>query len=152
MKTYDERSRDIRTKLEKKRKQRSVTTTILSLTCCLLLVAGIWAIPRLSAPVSPTGDYSELVTHLQTLMAPAANGTPKPEIWDGGIMEDVMAGVTTPGEAPPMGMPESDNLSPEYGQTTTEITDSQVAGVKEADIIKRTDRHIFYLRGGELSV
>lgn len=152
MKTYDERSRDIRTKLEKKRKQRSVTTTILSLTCCLLLVAGIWAIPRLSAPVSPTGDYRELVTHLQTLMAPATNGTPKPEIPDGGIVEDVLAGVATPDEAPPMGMPESDNLSPEYGQTTTEITDSQVAGVKEADIIKRTDRHIFYLRGGELSV
>lgn len=152
MKTYDERSTDIRTKLQKKRKQKAITTTLLSVTCCLLLIAGIWAIPRLSAPSPSTGDYGRLVTELQSLMAPAANGTGI-DLWDGAIMGD----VAMPEAAPPLGMPEigTTNDKSEAGpntSTSTEITDAQVAGVNEADIIKRTDRHIFYLRGGELSV
>ncbi len=35
---------------------------------------------------------------------------------------------------------------------STEITDNQVAGVVEGDLVKRTDTHIFHLRGNYLAV
>ena len=38
------------------------------------------------------------------------------------------------------------------GSQYVETTDNQVAGVIEADIIKRSDTHIYYLRGNTLSV
>jgi len=48
-------------------------------------------------------------------------------------------------------MPEEDLNGPANG-TYVEVTDNQVAGVIEADIVKRSDRHIFQLYGNELRI
>lgn len=61
-----------------------------------------------------------------------------------------------PGAAPPEGATDvGESLTgstPEGGSQYEETTDNQVAGVIEADLIKRTDKHIYYLRGNTLSV
>lgn len=45
------------------------------------------------------------------------------------------------------------NESPNYGgEEYVEVTDNQVSGVTEADIFKRSDKYVYYLRGGKLSV
>jgi len=47
--------------------------------------------------------------------------------------------------------PDTDNTPPD-NRTYVETTDNQVAGVIEADLIRRTDRYIFYLNGTRLEV
>ncbi len=49
--------------------------------------------------------------------------------------------------SPPMSAPPSDD-TPEY----EEVTDNQVEGVIEDDFIKRSDKHIFYMRDNRLDV
>ena len=49
------------------------------------------------------------------------------------------------------GRPESDS-SAGSGKPSTDINDNQVTGISEADIAKRSDKHIFYLKGTTLYV
>lgn len=151
MKTYDERSRDIRTKLAAKKKHKAITATVLSLSCCFLLIAGIWVIPHMMKPAEPTysGDHGPLVQQLQALVEPAPGGNGVSGIWD-----SLLGGVVPGGEMPDGAVPEDAPVA-DIGTssgTYEEITDSQVEGVTEADIIKRSDRHIYYLRGSTLNV
>ncbi|MBE6597533.1 MAG: hypothetical protein E7641_07685 [Ruminococcaceae bacterium] len=50
------------------------------------------------------------------------------------------------------GNPESATGTPTTTGTYVEATDNQVAGVIEGDIIKRSDKHIFYMNGSTLNV
>lgn len=48
----------------------------------------------------------------------------------------------------PIEMPEMDAALDSGNQKYEEVTDNQVEGVIEGDLIKRSDRYIYYLRGG----
>lgn len=153
MKTYDQRSRDIRTKLTTKKKQKAIATTVLSLSCCLLLIAGIWIVPHMMSPAGPayTGEYSALVQQLQAL-AQTAPGSDQSYGTLDGIFTGMVPELAVPDGAVPEDAPAAgDDINTSSG-TYEEVTDSQVKGVTEADIIKRSDRHIYYLRGSTLSV
>lgn len=59
-----------------------------------------------------------------------------------------MNGAVADGAPVPTAKPESST----DGLYSEEITDNQVAGVAEADLIKRTNKHIFYLNHTQLNV
>lgn len=72
------------------------------------------------------------------------------------VFSPFMGDSNVSGEAPPTAMPEAggENMSPSddiASDSYNETTDNQVAGVIEADLFKRTDTHIFYLRGKTVS-
>ncbi len=46
----------------------------------------------------------------------------------------------------------NDALSPDGSTVSPDLNDNQVAGISEADIAKRSDKHLFYLRGTTLYV
>lgn len=155
MKSYDERTKTIRAKLYAKRRQRRKTlTAAISMVCCLVLVAGIFLInPMEDSPLSPTNhgtsvkpsgrDYSQLVQVLKNM-----NISKGDHIL--GIPSDDPIIDFAPEVDGPVASPDEGINSPTYGDT--EITDNQVAGVTEADIIKRSNSHIFYLHNNTLQI
>lgn len=155
MKSYDERTQNIRAKLSAKRRQRRKTlTAAISMVCCLVLVAGIFLInPMEDSPLSPTNpgasakpsgrDYSQLVQVLKNINI--SKGDPVLGIPSDDPIIDFAPEVDGPVASPDEGI-----NSPTYGDT--EITDNQVAGVTEADIIKRSNSHIFYLKNKTLQI
>ena len=54
-----------------------------------------------------------------------------------------------PEAAPPTATP---NGSASTGNSSVDVTDNQVEGVEEGDIIKRSQTHIFYLKTNKLEV
>lgn len=155
MKSYNERTQTIRAKLYAKRRQRRKTLTVaISMVCCLVLVAGILLInPMEDSPLSPTNpgtsakpsgrDYSQLVQVLKNINI--SKGDPVLGIPSDDPIIDFAPEVDGPVASPDEGI-----NSPSYGDT--EITDNQVAGVTEADIIKRSNSHIFYLHNKTLQI
>lgn len=177
MKTYDERTKDILSKLTVAKRRRKTITTAVSLCCCMALLAGILLIPHNKIPENLTistysqfpsrgpSDYTPLVKQLSALMEPKddylVDGAPFPDLG----MPEYNAPTTgapdveyePPTSAPPSDSPQSSPdsgvLAPsEPGDSYEEITDNQVQGVTEADIIKRSNKHIYYLRGDSLTV
>ncbi|MBQ7345582.1 MAG: beta-propeller domain-containing protein [Oscillospiraceae bacterium] len=144
MKTYDERCHDIRCKLEQKKQRRRTRTTVIALSCCLVLVLGLClAIRPESPPVVTDVGYAPLIQELTRLTE---------------SKDDLLTGET-PLDHPELALPdaaipdqEADDVI--YGDDGTykEVTDVQVAGIIEADLIKRSDSHIFYLKEDTLTV
>jgi uncharacterized secreted protein with C-terminal beta-propeller domain len=149
MKSYNELTQTIQAKLSAKRRQRRRNlTAVVSMVCCLVLVAGIILTnPALNSPLSPTNpvrttkpsnrDYTKLVQVLKNMDSIKGSIQSRPIL---GIPE-VDAPVATPDEG---------ISGPTLGDT--EITDNQVEGVTEADIIKRSNDHIFYLHKQSLQI
>lgn len=144
MKSYDEQTDRIRAKLSAKRRQRRrIITSTVSMICCLVLIVGVFLItpptdttspasPTTPAPiVKPLGqDYSSLLKVLDSMELGNTYGDlPETDV------------------ALPEGVPDTGNDKP-----NTEITDNQVAGVTEADIIKRSDKYIFYMNSQSVRV
>lgn len=147
MKTYDERSRDIRTKLARKKKQKAIVSTVVSLSCCFMLIACAWIIPDLQKTEAPGDSPQTLVQHLQALVSSPARDPNSNIIWDG-----LLDGAILEGDMPQYAIPEDAPAAGDTNGKYEDITDSQVEGVTEADIIKRTDCHIYYLRDSVLNV
>lgn len=157
MKSYDERTQTIRAKLSAKRRQRRKTlTAAISMVCCLVLVAGIFLInPMEYSPLSPTNpgtsakpsgrDYTKLVQVLKNMDSIKGSTQGRPIL---GIPNGPPTDI--PEVDGPVATPDEGINSPSYGDT--EITDNQVAGVTEADIIKRSNDYIFYLRKQSLQI
>jgi len=61
------------------------------------------------------------------------------DMFAGAMKEDMMNGAAG-------GAAVQENLSSPLSNSYQEVTDNQVAGVIEADLFKRTDKHIFYLQ------
>lgn len=147
MKSYDEQTDRIRAKLSAKRRQRRRTITgTISMVCCLVLIVGVFmTIPNNDPtapetlqgdPTTPSTDTKPLGRDYSSLVA---------------VLKDLRADKGSYGSEllPPIGMPEIDEpeATPDTGVShpSDDITDNQVAGVTEADIIKRTDQYIFYM-------
>ena len=164
MKTYEERMEAVQKKIRQKRKHRTVAITALSL--CLCIVAGI-LLPKFlptgnlytAQGMADTGEYGKVIAAIK------ASNFDIPEKGDGNLTFDGVVNdglLIEPGAAPEYDV--SNGAAPEYGATTgaapdrgdidgsVEITDHQVAGVLEADVIKRSKTHIFYLKNSTLEV
>ena len=95
-------------------------------------------------PLDPH-DYTQVIKLLTPLKTENKyDGTMRPGDFDGVVDE-----VAPPGDAPDGGMNGGTGMESEG---YVEVTDNQTEGVIEADRIKRTDKHIFYLDGYVLRV
>lgn len=151
MKTYNERTQSVQSKLRVRKTRRRAAAVSVSLCVCIL--AAVLFMPFNTSPPDVSmyagNDYYEIIQLLNEY-----NFTPPVhqnnfEKWTYGLSnrlvknsptEDMILG--NPGEA----MPELD------AGTGTEITDHQVAGVYEGDLIKRTETHIYYLKSDALEI
>ena len=144
MKSYDERTQNIRAKLSAKRRQRRKSlTAAISMVCCIVLIAGvITTIPAEESPLTSTipsteplgRDYTSLTKALRNIRYK----TPTNDV----PLLDFAPGADLEGIGPSLGPTDGD----------TEITDNQVSGVTEADIINRSNEYIFYLHDDALKI
>ncbi len=150
MKTYKQRADSVRRKVKHRRLVRN--SSIVAACLCICLIAGVLFMPYDKRPPNVTmyagSDYYPLIemineydyqppeydNRFESIMGSLADRGK--ELMDGIIME-------SPGMAPDMDMNESVSGD---AMGSTEITDHQVAGVYEGDLIKRTATHIFYLK------
>lgn len=154
MKTYEERMEAVQQKLQRKRVQRralSVTAGAL----CLCIVAGLFFIPDgnggMGIPQQDTTDitkyegseYYNVIKALQQYQKDAQFGEE--------VKDDMM-------ELPEAGMPQEPGAAPDKNENTNQnnasvnVTDNQVQGVEEGDLIKRSKTHIFYLKHNKLEI
>lgn len=149
MKTYEERMAAVEQKLHRKKTQRKALAAT-ACTLCLCIVAGIFFIPFGNGNEG-IGQYenSEYYKVIEAINRdfPNYNGDRLSlEGWD--ESKDVIFEAGLPGAAPGDTAPDMDDSN----NSSVEITDHQVAGVLEADLIKRSQTHIFYLKNNVLEV
>lgn len=155
MKTYNERMESVQKKLRQKQiRRRTVTVTAGAL--CLCIILGVLFMPYdkglPNVDKHAGSDYYKVIQAINklTYQKPQYENlfdelVSNDSFW----MEDGVGGdlIYAPGEAP--------DYSYDLGESTNssvEITDHQVAGVHEGDLIKRSETHIFYLNGKTLEV
>ena len=146
MKTYEERMVAVEQKLQRKKTQRKVWA-VTACTLCLCIVAGIFFIPFGNEDISQY-ENSEYYKVIEAINRDFPNYKNDGLIWaeDDVSKDDLIYEAGPPGATPDGDIPNSSNNS------SVEITDHQVAGVLEADIIKRSQTHIFYLKDYVLEV
>lgn len=170
MKTYNERTQSILEKAQKRqaenrRKKRWITATCCSLALVLIVSAVLFTPPDLFHRNQPekgydNHEYAKLIRSLKPLTtstSPSYNN-----LFDrlfgslGGTKDNVaLPEGMVPEVAPnaPMDAPTADSApTTDVAGKYEEITDNQVEGVIEGDLIKRSDKYIFYLREEVLSV
>ena len=155
MKTYEERMQSVQQKLQHKQGRRRALMATAGVLC-LCIIVGI-ALPFFEdendIQMYAESDYFKVIEAIN-------RDFPKrdEDRWTGleGIFSDdkVAAGDIYGAD---MAVPESNapTMKPSVDadtNTSVEITDHQVSGVLEADIIKRSQTHIFYLKGNTLEV
>lgn len=157
MKTYEERMACIQQKLQRKNKQRKVLMTTAG-ALCLCIIAGIafWPFAGRDQNISQYKDseYIKVIEAINRDLPSYSNrndsllfGTAG---MDGSAM-DMAEGVPQASQAPGA-TPDYDMSTEDGTNSSVEITDHQIAGVLEADIIKRSQTHIFYLKQNILEI
>lgn len=162
MKTFDERRESVVKYMHKIKRRRAVTAA----TCSLLAVAVLAMVLFIPYDTTPPdvsmyagSDYYHLIQRLNeaTYNKPAYKNNFEALVnnLDFGLGKgenSIMGGITN-------GMPMAPGAAPNNGQLEDapngnyeEVTDNQVEGVIEADLLKRSDQYAFYLRDRELSV
>ena len=155
MKTYEERANCVQQKLQRKNKQRKALMATAG-ALCICLVIGI-VLPHVKndgnsgIDISNYSDseYIKVIEAINRDLPQNSNGNGFGSLWYGGAMDMVTGAVpeaAAPGATPDYGMNIENSTN-----SSVEITDHQVAGVLEADIIKRSQTHIFYLKGNILA-
>jgi len=165
MKTYNERMESVQKKLRQKQiRRRTVTVTAGAL--CLCIILGVLFMPYdkglPNVDKHAGSDYYKVIQAINKLTYQ------KPQydnLFDKLVSDDrfwVENDFANSGalEMPPVAVPEAaPGMKPNYSAGTNEntnssveITDHQVAGVHEGDLIKRSETHIFYLNGKTLEV
>ena len=166
MKTFDDRKKSVEaymTKIKSKRRRTAIMLTSLVLVLSLVLF-----VPYNTTPPSVRryegNEYYGVIQHVNELsyqkpkyknnfhamlgflsnLGPRLEFTGKDEMVNG---LSPMPGASGP-------LYDAPNASPEgnKGEQYVEVTDNQVNGVTEADIFKRSDKYVYYLRGTELLV
>jgi len=165
MKTYNERMESVQKKLRQKQiRRRTVTVTAGAL--CLCIILGVLFMPYdkglPNVDKHAGSDYYKVIQAINKLTYQ------KPQydnLFDKLVSDDrfwVENDFANSGalEMPPVAVPEAaPGMKPNYSAGTNEntnssveITDHQVAGVHEGDLIKRSETQIFYLNGKTLEV
>ncbi len=154
MKTYEERTENILSKVKAmKRRKRTVTATVI-LSVCLVLGLVLFT-PYPNSPPDVTRYAASAYYPLIQKLNQAAYQPPEIKnnfqyLWQALELGNKYASTEALPESPPMTNAPSDDGSL-GGENYVETTDNQVAGVVEADLIKRTTTHIFYLRGNTVT-
>ena len=147
------------------RKKRIITTLVATAACLTLTVTGLWLFwPHDNTPPSiqhhEKNEYYAVIEKLNALKQDPPkydNNFQMFEDWvddmfQVGVKGDAMENMA-PGAAAPDGAAPGDRGDGNYtGSTYEEITDNQVEGITEADRIKRSNTHIFYLDGNTLKI
>ena len=158
MKTYDERIASVRKKLMRKRTQRKMFVATAGALCLCVAVCVAFPLFRNRNDVTPYegSKYYKVIEAINRDFPSRPEGN-----WFEEMIENSLAngnfdygnkGDMLVGAAPEAAAPGS---SPDYSynpNASVEITDHQVAGVLEADLIKRSQTHIFYLKGSTLEI
>ena len=138
----------------RRRNNRRVISILASAACLALTVTSLWLfLPYDKTPPSvehhQNNDYYAVIEKLNALKKVESEYNNNFEM----IMDDVedmfLAGVK--GDAM-NGAPESAAPEEDRGSTYEEVTDNQVEGILEADRIKRSSTHIYYLDGNTLRI
>jgi uncharacterized secreted protein with C-terminal beta-propeller domain len=133
--------------------------TVAACICLMMTSLGLWLFlpidknpPDVSAHSGTT--YYELIQTLNALTYRKPQHDNNMEIFLDGfnnVAGDLMYGATMDeNAAPESGAANGSTGNAMNGDEYHEVTDNQVAGVIEADIIKRSSSHIFYLNGNTL--
>ena len=146
------------------RKRRIVTTLVASAACLALTLTSLWLFLPYDSNLPSIehhekNEYYAVIEKLNALKKDDNKYNNNFEmitddvgdLFLGGIKGDAATNAT-----PQSGKPTDDASRGEYGSTTSgtyqEITDNQVEGITEADRIKRSSTHIFYLDGYYLRI
>ena len=146
-----------RSKAMKKSNTRLKLGVLAACWCCIITAASLWLfVPFNTDPpdISQYSDseYYEIIQRLNDVAFESAKSKYKNNFQKymsklGGIFRYATkdnAESATDGGAMDVG----DAMSQQY----SEVTDNQVMGVIESDVIKRSDRYIYYLSGDELRI
>ena len=155
MKTYHERTEDVLTKIEHKKKVRRITRIAITATVTAILALVLF-LPYTPPSVRQYAGspYYALIQKINT----AQYGTPKhanrfEALLDGilsfGLTSNSAPGAVVPAPGAPSNDMAGDGMPEENYQ---EVTDNQVEGVIEGDLIKRSDKYIYYLHRDFLKV
>lgn len=143
-------------------KKRIITTLVATAACLALTLTGLWLF-RPDKPTVPVdkypGDQSMEQNNYQAVIEKLSALKEEYDSQlkgDGFIVEEdngIIDGVTPDAMAPTLAPGDAPNGSTNNnGSTYEEITDNQVEGIIEADRIKRSKTHIFYLDGATLKI
>ena len=153
MKTYHERTEDVLAKIEHKKKVRRITRIAITATVTAILALVLF-LPYTPPSVRQYAGspYYALIQKINT----AQYGTPKhanrfEALLDGILSFGLTSNSTTGAVVPAPGAPAT---SPDESANGSyqEVTDNQVEGVIEGDLIKRSDKYIYYLHRDFLKV
>ena len=148
------------------RRKRIVTTLVASAACLALTLTSLWLfLPYDNTPPSieqhKENPYYAVIEKLNALKKEESKYNNNFEMVEDVVTDALVGGVKgdameiAPGAAQnnssmaPTRAPSDDG---DRGSTYEEITDNQVEGITEADRIKRSSTHIFYLDGYTLRV
>lgn len=150
------------------RRKRIVTTLVASAACLALTITSLWLfLPYDNNPPSvehhKKNEYYAVIEKLNALKTEESKYNNNFEMIEdavddmlvGGVKGDAMNGV--PEAMAPGDVSIRDDVLVDEGSnrgdgTYEEITDNQVVGITEADRIKRSSTHIYYLDGDTLKI
>ncbi|MBE6974186.1 MAG: hypothetical protein E7436_01675 [Ruminococcaceae bacterium] len=160
MKTFDERNQMVASKLNKMKKRRTIVRAT-GLTLALAVVALVLFLPLDAfAPNVSAYSASEYYPVIKQINKMTWNTDRYKNNFDilvqsfsnsvsdrltGGLKGEAMPAPGAPMAGAPMDSPVTDSMNGTGNYV--EVTDNQVAGVTEADLIKRSDKYIYYLSG-----
>ena len=162
MKTYEERMQSVQRKLQRKQiTRRAMMATAGALCLCIIAGIAFWPFSDRQQNITQYqgNEYYKVIEAINRAFPPKAENDDW--IWiqdeeDLFFKDDLIYGAAPPLEEAAPNAPGStpDIVAGTMGSadSSVEITDHQVAGVLEADIIKRSQTHIFYLKGNTLEV
>lgn len=159
MKTFDDRKKSVEaymTKIKRKRRRTMVTVTSLILVLSLVLF-----VPYNTTPPSVVqyadSEYYGLIQQINALRFEKPKYKNSFQAMVGFFSNWGFKSAPTGEVFIEMPAASQDGINGEQydsinGEQYVEVTDNQVNGVTEADIFKRSDKYVYYLRGVELSV
>lgn len=157
MKTYGERTNAIIGKMAEKQaqqKKRKAWIAGIGGLCAVAVILAVLFVPYDTTPPDMSAHrnspYYQVIQRLNAAMHKAPEYKNNFEYF-GASLEEVLRYGIFGGLKAGSSAPEMDGVDMESSLSGTgnyqEVTDNQVAGVIEADLFKRTDKHIFYLQG-----
>lgn len=163
MKTYSERTQSVTDKIEILKKRRARNRAMITSSCLVLAVVILAAVLFVPYDTSPPDVSMYSASPYYDLIQKINEATYKKPTYKNNFefLRVQMDNVKTEGflnsgasmdRAPGAAMPEE---APEMDMTTgtyEEVTDNQVAGVIESDILKRSDKYLFHLNKSILNV
>ena len=154
MKTYDERTQAVQKKLRVRRNRRRAAA-LLACILCVSVFSAVLFVPYDTTPPDVTmyagSDYYEIIQLLSAYNFNPPTYKNNFEKWSHSLQKNLAMGEFLVGGTG-MDLMEPSDMPELNADTATEITDHQVAGVYEGDLIKRTESHIFYLKFNKLEI